>query len=137
MEAIDAIDNGACWRALCLLHVLCCAVPAVPCCLGGRSRAEVEAIDAIGNGGSGLSLHACCMRGSHSCALRAGRHATIPQPALLLTRVLSSALAGVNQWDGDSPPKYVNNTHLSARVGRLNPDWNQDASGEWNWLLSS
>lgn len=31
---------------------------------------------------------------------------------------------GVNQWDGDAPPKYVNDTHLSARVGRLNPDWN-------------
>lgn len=37
---------------------------------------------------------------------------------------------GVNQWDSDAPPKYVNNTHLSARVGRLNPDWNQDASEE-------
>lgn len=40
------------------------------------------------------------------------------------------AAAGVNQWDSAAPPKYVNNTHLSARVGRLNPDWNQDASGE-------
>ena len=40
------------------------------------------------------------------------------------------ACAGVNQWDSDAPPKYVNNTHLSARVGRLNPDWNQDAGGE-------
>ncbi|KAL4427135.1 hypothetical protein ABPG77_001139 [Micractinium sp. CCAP 211/92] len=37
---------------------------------------------------------------------------------------------GVNQWDSDAPPKYVNNTHLSARVGRLNPDWNQDSSEE-------
>lgn len=37
---------------------------------------------------------------------------------------------GVNQWDGDAPPKYVNNTHLSARVGRLNPDWNADSSDE-------
>jgi hypothetical protein len=36
---------------------------------------------------------------------------------------------GVNQWDSDAPPKYVNNTHLSARVGRLNPDWNEDSSG--------
>lgn len=35
---------------------------------------------------------------------------------------------GVNQWDSEGPPKYVNNTHLSARVGRLNPDWNEDAS---------
>ncbi|PRW61099.1 UPF0160 -like [Chlorella sorokiniana] len=37
---------------------------------------------------------------------------------------------GVNQWDSEAPPKYVNNTNLSARVGRLNPDWNEDASDE-------
>ena len=36
--------------------------------------------------------------------------------------------AGVNQWDSESPPKYVNNTHLSARVGSLNPDWNEEQS---------
>ncbi|GJN21878.1 hypothetical protein PR202_gb09400 [Eleusine coracana subsp. coracana] len=30
---------------------------------------------------------------------------------------------GTNQYDTDQPPKYVNNTHLSSRVGRLNPDW--------------
>ncbi|KAL6894584.1 hypothetical protein ACP4OV_008682 [Aristida adscensionis] len=30
---------------------------------------------------------------------------------------------GINQYDTDHPPKYVNNTHLSSRVGRLNPDW--------------
>lgn len=35
---------------------------------------------------------------------------------------------GVNQWDSKDPPKYLNNTHLSARVGRLNPDWNEDSS---------
>nr|BAD42335.1 GAMM1 protein-like protein [Nannochloris bacillaris] len=35
---------------------------------------------------------------------------------------------GVNQWDGDAPPKYLNNTHLSARVGNLNPSWNEDSS---------
>ena len=27
-------------------------------------------------------------------------------------------------------PKYVNNTHLSARVGQLNPAWNEDQSAE-------
>lgn len=37
---------------------------------------------------------------------------------------------GINQWDSDSPPKYVNNTHLSARVGNLNPAWNEDSSEE-------
>lgn len=35
---------------------------------------------------------------------------------------------GVNQWDSEAPPKYLNNTHLSARVGGLNPAWNEDSS---------
>ena len=35
---------------------------------------------------------------------------------------------GVNQFDSDSPPKYVNNTHLGARVARLNPEWNEETS---------
>ncbi|KAK4261742.1 hypothetical protein QN277_004699 [Acacia crassicarpa] len=30
---------------------------------------------------------------------------------------------GINQYDTDQPPKYVNNTHLSSRVGRFNLDW--------------
>ncbi|XP_042467314.1 MYG1 protein-like [Zingiber officinale] len=30
---------------------------------------------------------------------------------------------GINQYDTDQPPKYVNNTHLSSRVGHLNLDW--------------
>ncbi|CAA6656359.1 unnamed protein product [Spirodela intermedia] len=30
---------------------------------------------------------------------------------------------GINQYDTDQPPKYVNNTGLSSRVGRLNLDW--------------
>lgn len=40
-----------------------------------------------------------------------------------------AAGSGVNQWESDAPPKYVNNSHLSARVGQLNPDWNEDSSG--------
>ncbi|CAI5532601.1 unnamed protein product [Closterium sp. Naga37s-1] len=35
---------------------------------------------------------------------------------------------GVNQFESEHPPRYVNNTHLSARVGRFNPDWLDDAS---------
>lgn len=35
---------------------------------------------------------------------------------------------GINQWEGDATPKYINSTHLSARVGGLNPAWNQDQS---------
>ena len=38
--------------------------------------------------------------------------------------------AGVNQWEGTQTPKYINNTHLSARVGQLNPNWNEDQSNE-------
>ncbi|GLU17572.1 hypothetical protein SLE2022_339330 [Rubroshorea leprosula] len=30
---------------------------------------------------------------------------------------------GINQYDSEKPPRYVNNTHLSSRVGRLNLDW--------------
>ncbi|KAI9080431.1 hypothetical protein K1719_037545 [Acacia pycnantha] len=30
---------------------------------------------------------------------------------------------GINQYDTDQPPKYVNNTHLSSRAGRFNLDW--------------
>ncbi|XP_020261559.1 UPF0160 protein-like [Asparagus officinalis] len=38
---------------------------------------------------------------------------------------------GVNQYDTDLPPKYVNNTNLSSRVGRLNLDWmDPDQSSE-------
>ncbi|OVA14756.1 Metal-dependent protein hydrolase [Macleaya cordata] len=38
---------------------------------------------------------------------------------------------GINQYDTDLPPRYVNNTGLSSRVGRLNLDWvNPDQSSE-------
>jgi uncharacterized UPF0160 family protein len=37
---------------------------------------------------------------------------------------------GVNQYDTDAPPKYVNNTHLSARVGNLNGDWYETLTEE-------
>ncbi|XP_058729212.1 MYG1 protein C694.04c [Vicia villosa] len=38
---------------------------------------------------------------------------------------------GINQYDTDQPPKYVNNTHLSSRVGRFNLDWTDaDQSSE-------
>nr|XP_023893240.1 UPF0160 protein C694.04c-like [Quercus suber] len=30
---------------------------------------------------------------------------------------------GINQYDTEKPPKYVNNTNLSSRVGSLNLDW--------------
>ncbi|XP_010533551.1 PREDICTED: UPF0160 protein [Tarenaya hassleriana] len=30
---------------------------------------------------------------------------------------------GINQYETDKPPRYVNNTHLSSRVGKLNLDW--------------
>ncbi|KAL8138870.1 hypothetical protein V2J09_004871 [Rumex salicifolius] len=38
---------------------------------------------------------------------------------------------GINQYDTDQPPRYVNNSHLSSRVGRLNLDWTDpDQSAE-------
>jgi hypothetical protein len=37
---------------------------------------------------------------------------------------------GVNPWDSKEPPKYVNHTHLGARVGQLNPSWNQPSSDD-------
>lgn len=37
---------------------------------------------------------------------------------------------GVNQFESNEPPKYVNNTHLSARVGNLNPLWNEESNGK-------
>ncbi|XXG51387.1 hypothetical protein AAC387_Pa02g5172 [Persea americana] len=30
---------------------------------------------------------------------------------------------GINQYDTDQPPKYVNNTNLSSRIGQCNLDW--------------
>lgn len=38
---------------------------------------------------------------------------------------------GINQYDTDLPPRYVNNTGLSSRVGKLNLDWTEpDQSAE-------
>lgn len=38
--------------------------------------------------------------------------------------------SGINQWDVETPPRYHSNTHLAARVGNLNPRWNEDSSAE-------
>ena len=35
---------------------------------------------------------------------------------------------GVNMYDTDAPAKYENNTGLSARVGKLNPPWDEPTS---------
>ncbi|WIA08794.1 hypothetical protein OEZ85_008216 [Tetradesmus obliquus] len=37
---------------------------------------------------------------------------------------------GVNQFDTDSPAKYIVNTTLGSRVARLNPTWNQPYNDE-------
>ena len=42
---------------------------------------------------------------------------------LIMLQALDAIDNGINQYDTDQPPKYVNNTHLSSRVDRLNPDW--------------
>lgn len=40
-----------------------------------------------------------------------------------LCQAIDAVDNGINEYDTDQPPKYVNNTHLSSRVGRLNLDW--------------
>eukprot|EP00889_Picochlorum_renovo_P005363 jgi/Picre1/32393/NNA_007739.t1 len=35
---------------------------------------------------------------------------------------------GVNQYESSQPPRYINNTHLSARVGNLNAQWYESLS---------
>ena len=48
-----------------------------------------------------------------------------------LSQAIDAIDNGINQYDTDQPPKYVNNTHLSSRVGRLNLDWTDpDLSSE-------
>lgn len=97
-------------------------------------RTFMEAIDAIDNGKGGAGQQAGAPE------LAAARWHAPPstgavgwpggtQCPLPLLKPPPPTHAGVNQWDSSAPPKYVNNTHLSARVGRLNPDWNEDASG--------
>ncbi|XP_040963438.1 MYG1 exonuclease isoform X3 [Gossypium hirsutum] len=41
----------------------------------------------------------------------------------LVYKAIDAIDNGINQFDTDKPPKYVNNTHISSRVGRLNLDW--------------
>ncbi|CAN1177941.1 MYG1 protein [Linum perenne] len=41
----------------------------------------------------------------------------------LVYKAIDAVDNGINQYDTDKPPRYVNNTHLSSRVGRLNLDW--------------
>ncbi|XP_072987493.1 uncharacterized protein [Typha latifolia] len=49
----------------------------------------------------------------------------------LVYKALDAIDNGINQYDTDQPPKYVNNTHLSSRVGRLNLNWmDPDQSSE-------
>ncbi|CAI5477347.1 unnamed protein product [Closterium sp. Yama58-4] len=59
-------------------------------------------------------------------------HADVHKVYLAIYRSFMEALDaidnGVNQFESEYPPRYVNNTHLSARVGRFNPDWLDDAS---------
>ncbi|KAG4131061.1 hypothetical protein ERO13_D09G183600v2 [Gossypium hirsutum] len=41
----------------------------------------------------------------------------------LVYKAIDAIDNGINQFDTDKPPRYVNNTNLSSRVGRLNLDW--------------
>uniref|UniRef100_A0A804I2H4 Metal-dependent protein hydrolase n=1 Tax=Musa acuminata subsp. malaccensis TaxID=214687 RepID=A0A804I2H4_MUSAM len=49
----------------------------------------------------------------------------------LVYKAIDAIDNGINQYDTDQPPKYVNNTHLSSRVGSLNLEWvDSDHSSE-------
>mgnify|MGYP000087716103 CR=1 FL=1 len=37
---------------------------------------------------------------------------------------------GINQYDVAEPPRYIDNTNLSARVGQLNLDWMEEYTAE-------
>lgn len=43
--------------------------------------------------------------------------------AFKLDQAVDAIDNGINQYDVDLPARYVNNTSLSSRVGRLNLDW--------------
>lgn len=78
-------------------------------------KSFMEAIDAIDNG--------VCM----TCKLL---FVAVLLQGILKCRSIKRvpAGAGINQYDTDQPPRYVSSTDLSARVGGLNPRWNNDAS---------
>ncbi|KAH9774944.1 metal-dependent protein hydrolase [Citrus sinensis] len=49
----------------------------------------------------------------------------------LVYKAIDAIDNGINQYDTDKPPRYVNNTNLSSRVGKLNLDWTEpDQSAE-------
>ncbi|XP_057862047.2 uncharacterized protein LOC131070499 isoform X2 [Cryptomeria japonica] len=57
--------------------------------------------------------------------------ATKLSSAGLVYKAIDAVDNGINQYDTDQPPKYVNSTHLSSRAGRLNLDWiDEDQSQE-------
>jgi uncharacterized UPF0160 family protein len=50
---------------------------------------------------------------------------------LFLLQAIDAIDNGINMYDTDQPPKYINNTHLSSRVGKINIDWiDEDQSPE-------
>ncbi len=80
----------------------------------------MEAIDAIDNGKSFLHSN-CCAHPLHWKAFSC---------QCPLSMAKNACRAGINQWDVDTPPKYMSTTNLSSRVGALNPRWNEDQSSE-------
>ena len=46
------------------------------------------------------------------------------------TQAIDAIDNGINQYDVADPPRYIENTNLSARVGRLNPDWIEEHTAE-------
>eukprot|EP00271_Cylindrocystis_brebissonii_P001281 TRINITY_DN11594_c0_g1_i1.p1 TRINITY_DN11594_c0_g1~~TRINITY_DN11594_c0_g1_i1.p1 ORF type:complete len:434 (+),score=62.34 TRINITY_DN11594_c0_g1_i1:76-1377(+) len=63
-------------------------------------------------------------------------HPDVEKLYLTLYRTFVEAIDGidngVNQYDTDAPQRYESSTHLSARVGHLNPDWQEDEAAAAN-----
>ena len=53
-----------------------------------------------------------------------------PTSSGLGTQAIDAIDNGINQYDVADPPRYIENTNLSARVGRLNPDWIEEHTAE-------
>lgn len=54
----------------------------------------------------------------------------VDAPHRLVHKAVDAIDNGINQYDTDEPPRYINNTTLSSRVAALNPDWMDDVTPE-------
>lgn len=50
-------------------------------------------------------------------------HGSKVVPCCIQLQAVDAIDNGIHQYDTDQPPRYVNNTSLGHRIGRLNLDW--------------